>query len=1050
MNASLRHKLAVSYCLHDDIDFLAASIESFAGSGADLVGFVSRVPWHGESGDWSGAVAIIEAAGGTVVEGEWRSEDEHRRAALAWLIEHGYTHSLIPDGDEIIEPSLLQALVRLSKNDLADAVHVEWDTYWKSPEYVIRPRERFTPLILVRLDAVEHASLRNYHAPRTLFLLANYGIIHHLSYVGDDERIARKISTWSHRGELVPGWWEGVWLAWDEDRLLGNLHPTHPGAYQHAARIPVPEPLKTPHLESFAEARRTPKPTPPIPWPTISLVIPTCGRSPIFKECLAALEASKDLLHEVIVVQDGPCKGLKVPKGAPFQTVRCKEHRGFAAACNEGIARAKGEILVFLNDDAVLPRAGLIELVRPLLGKGTLAATGAMSNRCGHFQQTPASCGSLQQIEGFAEDFASRRVQDFETDMLVGLCLAVKRQALSEVGPFDERFGVGTFEDNDLCYRLRRAGYRLLVAARSFVYHEGSSTLSQMGGNVPSLLSRNEQIFRSKWALDLETGFASHLSGLSGSRIEFNEGRRPEELLGRTRVRAAKADISLCMIVRDEERVLGACLASAAPFFAETIVVDTGSKDRTVEIAKEHGATVYEFPWTDSFSEARNESLRYANGKWIFWMDADDTLPWASGEVLLEEALTAQAGVVGFVVPVQFVEDGPAAGTRVDHVKLFRRFDGARFQFRIHEQILPCLRARGGAIARCSAHVMHSGYDTSPEGQAKKHARDWKLLRLDYAEQGDHPFVLFNIGMTHHFGGKHAKAARWLRRCIRRCGENDSILRKAYVLWGGSLTFLGKEDLGIAAFTEGLEAVGPDPELHFRLGQSLATAGRTEEAKEQMRQALMADVEDHYTSLDVGIQGFKARRHLGSLCLETGDYNGAREHLLAGLELAPGDLGSAKLLFDAAIDRADFVTSNQMTGLVGTATRGGEMWAEMLARHAGAVGGDGNDLEALRSILHRDPGAMGARMVLARKLVAGERFDEAAPHLEVLAKTGSAEGAFMLGVHHLQLGQVEAAKACFERSLELNPGHQQTEEYLRGLQDEESEDSGTDTGQPVV
>ena len=88
--------------------------------------------------------------------------------------------------------------------------------------------------------------------------------------------------------------------------------------------------------------------------------------------------------------------------------------------------------------------------------------------------------------------------------------------------------------------------------------------------------------------------------------------------------------------------------------------------------------------------------------------------------------------------------------------------------------------------------------------------------------------------------------------------------------------------------------------------------------------------------------------------------------------------------------------------------------------------------------------------MLARKLVAGERFDEAAGHLEVLAKTGSAEGAFMLGVHHLQLGQVEAAKACFERSLELNPGHQQTEEYLRGLQDEESEDSGTDTGQPVV
>ena len=83
--------------------------------------------------------------------------------------------------------------------------------------------------------------------------------------------------------------------------------------------------------------------------------------------------------------------------------------------------------------------------------------------------------------------------------------------------------------------------------------------------------------------------------------------------------------------------------------------------------------------------------------------------------------------------------------------------------------------------------------------------------------------------------------------------------------------------------------------------------------------------------------------------------------------------------------------------------------------------------------------------MLARKLVAGERFDEAAGHLEVLANAGSAEGAFMLGVHHMQLGQVDAAKACFERSLELNPGHQQTEEYLRGLQDEIVENFSPDS-----
>ncbi|MCW5941941.1 MAG: glycosyltransferase, partial [Fimbriimonadaceae bacterium] len=189
--------------------------------------------------------------------------------------------------------------------------------------------------------------------------------------------------------------------------------------------------------------------------------------------------------------------------------------------------------------------------------------------------------------------------------------------------------------------------------------------------------------------------------------------------------------ISLCMIVKDEERVLADCLASAKPWFDEIVVVDTGSTDGTRDIARRYGARLFEFPWTDSFSEARNESLRHATGDWIFWMDADDTLPTESGTAVRESARSAPRDVVGFVVPVQFLDDAPGAGTRVDHVKLFRNLPGLAFEGRIHEQILPALRASGGKVARCAALVLHSGYDTSPEGQRKKRERDAKLLRLD-------------------------------------------------------------------------------------------------------------------------------------------------------------------------------------------------------------------------------------------------------------------------------------------------------------------------------
>ena len=83
---------------------------------------------------------------------------------------------------------------------------------------------------------------------------------------------------------------------------------------------------------------------------------------------------------------------------------------------------------------------------------------------------------------------------------------------------------------------------------------------------------------------------------------------------------------SLCMIVRDEEQDLAECLESVADLIDEIVVVDTGSTDRTCEVARRFGSRVFDFPWVDSFAAARNESLRHATGDWIFWLDADERL----------------------------------------------------------------------------------------------------------------------------------------------------------------------------------------------------------------------------------------------------------------------------------------------------------------------------------------------------------------------------------------------------------------------------------------
>jgi YD repeat-containing protein len=95
-------KCAACYCIHDDCCHLASSISSLAPTGPALV-FVSRVPWNGPPGDREPAARVAAESGAEVVLGEWRSELEHRRAALAYLREKGFTHALIPDGDEVID-----------------------------------------------------------------------------------------------------------------------------------------------------------------------------------------------------------------------------------------------------------------------------------------------------------------------------------------------------------------------------------------------------------------------------------------------------------------------------------------------------------------------------------------------------------------------------------------------------------------------------------------------------------------------------------------------------------------------------------------------------------------------------------------------------------------------------------------------------------------------------------------------------------------------------------------------------------------------------------
>lgn len=148
--------------------------------------------------------------------------------------------------------------------------------------------------------------------------------------------------------------------------------------------------------------------------------------------------------------------------------------------------------------------------------------------------------------------------------------------------------------------------------------------------------------------------------------------------------------ISLCMIVKNEEEVLGRCLESAAGVADETIVVDTGSSDATAEIARSHGARVYSFPWVDDFSAARNFSFSKATGDYLLWLDADDVLPEQTrrGLILLKEKLDPDVDMV--LLPYHIAFDSADRPTFVYYrERLVRRLAGFCWEGEVHEVIPP-------------------------------------------------------------------------------------------------------------------------------------------------------------------------------------------------------------------------------------------------------------------------------------------------------------------------------------------------------------------------
>lgn len=255
------------------------------------------------------------------------------------------------------------------------------------------------------------------------------------------------------------------------------------------------------------------RPRPEGKTPLLSIVVATFDGLPYTRLCLESVLANTGYPnYEVVVVDNGSSDGtvdyLKelAALNAHVRLVVNRANNGFAAATNQGLAEARGERLLLLNNDTIVAPGWLARLV-PHLDDRKIGLAGPLTNRAGNEAQIEVPYRSYSELLEFSHRFFAangRGITDVRT--LTLFCAAMRREAFERVGPLDERFGLGMFEDDDYAMRMREAGYRVILAEDAFVHHFGQATLGKLApaGEYGSLFHANRRRFEKKWGVSWE------------------------------------------------------------------------------------------------------------------------------------------------------------------------------------------------------------------------------------------------------------------------------------------------------------------------------------------------------------------------------------------------------------------------------------------------------------------------------------------------------------------------------------------------------------------
>ena len=337
------------------------------------------------------------------------------------------------------------------------------------------------------------------------------------------------------------------------------------------------------------------------------------------------------------------------------------------------------------------------------------------------------------------------------------------------------------------------------------------------------------------------------------------------------------AGISLCMIVKNEEQFLERCLQSVEPFVDEINIVDTGSTDRTIEIARSFGANVEQHAWQNDFSWARNKSVEMATRRWIMQLDADEELLPESAQALRSIA-NAPAHLTGIWLRCINASDKYKGGGSVSHaiIRIFPNHPRVRFRGYVHE--FPSIDDSPLSMQAVVApiRIVHHGYTASVVSDRSKYDRNLALVEQGVADHPDDAFHWYNYGQTTHLNGEHERAAPAFEKMWELCVEHGM---RAFTANGLQMLadiyseHLHQPETGLRWALECLQRSPRYANAHFSAGKAYFLLKRYDEAREMYAKAIDdGQYVDRQFVVDDEVPVWKAQCEIGSTYAEQGDH----------------------------------------------------------------------------------------------------------------------------------------------------------------------------------